>query len=128
MRELTLPYPPSANHYFRMVGPRVLISREGRRFRERVAGVLAAHGVRPMAGRLALAVLVRPPDLRRRDLDNVQKALLDALEKGGAYGDDSQIDLLLTRRGPPAAGGHAHVQLDEWPLVRCPLCGGPYGG
>ena len=128
MLELELPYPPSANHYFRMVQGRMLISREGRRFREAVAGILAAQGVRPMTGRLALAVQVRPPDLRRRDLDNVQKSLLDALEKGGAYGDDSQIDLLLTRRGPPAAGGEAHVRLDEWPLVRCPLCGGPYGG
>ena len=128
MRELRLPYPPSANHYFRMVGGRMLISREGRRFREAVAGILAAQGVRPMTGRLALAVQVCPPDRRRRDLDNVQKALLDALEKGGAYGDDSQIDLLLTRRGPPAAGGEAHVRLDEWPPVRCPLCGGPYGG
>lgn len=128
MLELTLPYPPSTNHYFRMVQGRMLISREGRRFREAVAGILAAQGVRPVTGRLALAVQVCPPDLRRRDLDNVQKALLDALEKGGAYGDDSQIDLLLTRRGPPAAGGEALVRLDEWPLVRCPLCGGRYGG
>ncbi|MBM4020096.1 MAG: RusA family crossover junction endodeoxyribonuclease [Planctomycetes bacterium] len=128
MLEVRLPLPPTLNTYYRHVGPRVLISREGRRFRETVAGVLAAHGVRPMAGRLALAVLVRPPDRRRRDLDNVQKALLDALEKGGAYGDDSQIDLLLTRRGPPAAGGQTEVRLDEWPLVRCPLCGGPWGG
>ena len=27
---LTLPYPPSINHYWRRVGPRTLISREGR--------------------------------------------------------------------------------------------------
>ncbi len=28
-----LPYPPSVNHYWRRVGDRTLISREGRKFR-----------------------------------------------------------------------------------------------
>ena len=121
--EVRLPLPPTLNTYYRHVGPRVLISREGRRFRETVAGILAAQGVRPMAGRLALTVLVRPPDRRRRDLDNVQKALLDALEKGGAYGDDSQIDLLLTRRRDVVPGGRLTVQILDMPLRRCPLCG-----
>jgi crossover junction endodeoxyribonuclease RusA len=37
-----------------------------------------------------------PPDGRRRDCDNVQKALLDAMQHGGVYGDDSQIKKLLT--------------------------------
>jgi hypothetical protein len=30
--KLTLPYPPSVNHYYRRVGPRTLISREGREY------------------------------------------------------------------------------------------------
>ena len=29
--ELELPWPPSVNHYYRHVGPRVLISRDGRK-------------------------------------------------------------------------------------------------
>ncbi len=44
MIELELPFPPSVNHYYRRVGPRTLISREGRRFRERVCALLAAAG------------------------------------------------------------------------------------
>ena len=47
--ELELPFPPSVNHYYRRVGPRTLISREGRRFRER--GLLRSSrrsGVRPI--------------------------------------------------------------------------------
>ena len=32
MIEVELPFPPSVNHYHRRVGPRTLISREGRRF------------------------------------------------------------------------------------------------
>ena len=35
-----------------------------------------------------------PPDRRRRDIDNVLKPLLDALEHGKAYIDDSQIKKL----------------------------------
>jgi Holliday junction resolvase RusA-like endonuclease len=91
MLELELPYPPSINHYWRRVGPRTLISREGRRFRQRVMAILAALGIRPVHGRLAVEVQIFPPDNRRRDIDNVQKALLDALQHGGAYIDDSQI-------------------------------------
>lgn len=93
MIEVELPYPPSVNHYWRMVGSRVLISREGRAFRERVCPILTASRVETLLGRLAVRIEVYPPDRRRRDIDNVQKAVLDALEKGGTYEDDSQIDL-----------------------------------
>ena len=55
---------------------------------------------------------------------NLQKPLLDALEHAGVYEDDSQIDLLITRRCEPVAGGKIEVRLDELPLRRCPLCGG----
>ena len=100
MIELELPFPPSVNHYYRRVGPRTLISREGRRFRERVCSLLAASGIRPMTGPLRVEIEVYPPDRRRRDIDNVQKALLDALEHGHAFRDDSQIvELKIERRG-----------------------------
>ena len=50
MLEVELPYPPSINHYWRRVGPRTLISREDRRFRERVMAILAALCIQPLAG------------------------------------------------------------------------------
>jgi crossover junction endodeoxyribonuclease RusA len=93
-----LPYPPSMNHYWRRVGARTLLSRGGRAFRESVGAILAARGVQPLDGPLAVRIDVFPPDHRRRDLDNLQKALLDALQHGGAYHDDSQIDVLVIRR------------------------------
>ena len=62
-------------------------------------------------GRLAVRVTVCPPDHRRRDIDNVQKALLDALAKGGAYRDDSQIDRLEVERGPVTPGGKVLVEI-----------------
>jgi len=123
---LNLPYPPSINHYWRRVGPRTLISREGRTFRRNVCALLGGGGPRkpPSGGRIALAMDAFPPDRRRRDLDNLAKPVLDALEHAGIYEDDSQIDLLLTRRRDVVAGGRLNVRVDELPLRRCPLCGG----
>jgi Holliday junction resolvase RusA-like endonuclease len=109
--EIELPYPPSINHYWRHVGPRILISREGRRFRERVVKLLAERRVSPLDGALTVEVEIHPPDQRRRDLDNVQKALLDALQHGGAYGDDSQIVKLVLSKCPSLAGGKAVVRI-----------------
>jgi Holliday junction resolvase RusA-like endonuclease len=111
MFEVVLPYPPSINHYWRRVGPRTLISREGRRFRERVLAILAARQVEPLTGPLAMQVEIFPPDHRRRDIDNVQKALLDALQHGGAYADDSQIVDLSIRKHAPVDGGKSVVHI-----------------
>ena len=111
--QLELPYPPSINHYWRRVGPRTLISREGRRFRERVMGILAALRIQPLMGRLAVRVEIYPPDNRRRDIDNVQKALLDAMQHGGAYGDDSQIVRLAIEKREPIEGGKTIVRIEK---------------
>lgn len=111
MLEVELPYPPSINHYWRRVGARTLISREGRRFRERVVRLLADRRVEPMLGPLAVEVDVHPPDHRRRDIDNVQKALLDALEHGGAYQDDGQVVRLSIVKRSPMEGGKTLVRI-----------------
>lgn len=113
MLRVELPYPPSINHYWRRVGYRTLISREGRRFRREVMAILAAMGVRPIAGKLAVHIVVHPPDNRRRDVDNVVKALLDALEHGGAYGDDSQIVDLSIKKRHAVKGGTTIVRIEE---------------
>ena len=124
---LTLPYPPSVNHYWRRVGLHTLISREGRTFCRNVCALLGGGGMRkpPSGGRIALAMDAFPPDHRRRDLDNIQKPVLDALEHAGVYADDSQIDLLVTRRREAVPDGRLLVTVDELPLRRCPVCGGP---
>jgi len=125
---ITLPYPPSINHYWRRVGPRTLISREGRAFRKNVCALLGGGGPRkpPAGGRIALCMDAFPPDRRRRDLDNIQKPVLDALEHAGVYVDDSQIDLLITRRCESTKGGRLDICIDELPLRRCPLCGAAF--
>jgi Holliday junction resolvase RusA-like endonuclease len=115
--EVELPYPPSLNHYWRHVGPRVLISRQGRRFRDEVGAILRARGVRPMDGQIRLVIDLYPPDRRRRDCDNAMKALLDALQHGGAYRDDSQVARLEVERRGVEPGGKTVVRIEE--MERC---------
>lgn len=113
MIEVELPYPPSINHYWRRVGPRILISRGGRAFRRAVCSILAARGVRPLEGPLEVTIELFPPDRRRRDADNAQKALLDALEHGGAFHDDGQIVHLDTWKRRRVPGGKTLVRIQR---------------
>jgi Holliday junction resolvase RusA-like endonuclease len=109
--DLELPYPPSVNHLWRHVRNRTVLSREGREYRRAVRLALAFRGVVPQHGALAVSIDVNPPDRRRRDLDNLHKALLDALGRGGAYFDDAQIDRLTTTRCGIVRGGKVRVRV-----------------
>ena len=108
---LKLPYPPSMNHYYRSWRNRVVISAAGVRYRQDVATITEGH--RKLLGRIRLELTVCPPDLRRRDMDNVLKATLDAMQHAGIYDDDSQIDQLVVTRGNKVVGGCLFVVLEE---------------
>ncbi|MFW5829717.1 MAG: RusA family crossover junction endodeoxyribonuclease [Planctomycetota bacterium] len=115
---LELPWPPSVNHYYRRVGSRTLISRSGRAYRRTVVAQLRSCFPAPLSGRLAVAIDAHPPDRRRRDLDNAQKALLDALQHAGVYTDDSQIDDLAIHRRDPVPGGRVRITITALPQGR----------
>ncbi len=111
MIRLNLPWPPSLNHYYRRVGARTLISRAGRVYRETLVNQLQHLDTDLGLSRLRVSIQAYPPDRRRRDLDNAQKALLDALQHAGIYGDDSQIDLLEIARCETVPGGRMQVTI-----------------
>jgi hypothetical protein len=46
---LSLPYPPSINHYWRRAGRFIHISREGREYRKQVCELLAADDQNPIS-------------------------------------------------------------------------------
>ncbi len=101
---LTLPWPPSVNAMWRTPrsGPlagRTLLSEEGRAYRRAVADAVLQQGSPRIGGaRLALDLEARMPDRRRRDLDNLPKAILDGLTYAAVWDDDEQIDDLRTWR------------------------------
>lgn len=111
MLELVLPYPPSVNRYYRHVGRRTLISREGRAYRQAVGAILARRRVQPLECPLAVVVDLFPPDRRRRDCDNAMKGLLDSIEHGGVFVDDSQIVHLEVHKREPVPGGQTVVAI-----------------
>jgi crossover junction endodeoxyribonuclease RusA len=112
MIELTLPWPPSVNHYWRNVAGKTIISADGRAYRKAVADqVLIQRGAKQMAGRLAVEIVAHVPDKRRRDLDNLLKSVLDSMTHAGVWLDDSQIDdLRITRAG---IGGMVKVRVSH---------------
>lgn len=115
MIELELPWPPSVNHYYRHVGPRVLISREGRRYRTTVTAKLANVKFSKFICPVELHIELYPPDARRRDIDNVLKCLFDTLTIAGVYDDDSQIHKIVAiKREPMRPHGLAYVRVKKY--------------
>jgi crossover junction endodeoxyribonuclease RusA len=88
--------PPSLNRYYRHVGAKVLISEDGRKYREMLARIIKRD--RLLTGSIKADIFVERVDNRRRDLDNLCKCLLDSLTHAGVYMDDSQIDDLRIHR------------------------------
>jgi len=109
---MVLPWPPSVNHYWRNVGGKTLISAKGREYRDAVR-ILAIDESWPIHAdkRLAVTIEAWVPDKRRRDLDNMLKAALDALTHAGVWEDDSQIDDLRIVRMP--VGGMLKIEAIE---------------
>lgn len=114
-QDFELPWPPSVNHYYRHVGSRVLISRDGRLYRERIVNKLKSENISTFSGPVELFIELYPPDNRRRDVDNSLKCLLDTFTHGGLYRDDSQIfKLTVIKREPMPPDGMAYVRIQQW--------------
>ncbi len=60
-----------------------------------------------------MRIEIHPPDDRRRDCDNVQKAVIDALQHAGVFWDDSQVVWLLSIKHESKLLGAIKVLIDE---------------
>lgn len=92
---IVLPFPPSVNRLWRQFKGRTILSAEGRTYRKNVADCIWQDGHRyAKNGELGVTIRAFVPDARRRDLDNLLKASLDAMTHAGVWHDDSQIKRL----------------------------------
>ena len=116
MIELTMPWGPSVNSYWRSTTIRrfvkVYISAEGKAFRESVKRIVSESGMKMQRGALAIKIILYCPDWRERDIDNLNKALLDALTHAGAIqGDEFICAAVLEKRKSADKEGRVVVQI-----------------
>lgn len=117
---LLLPFPPSANAYWRTFRGRVIESEVGRAYKAAVSDLWLGR-VGRLQGHLLVAAQVAHPTWPG-DLDNTEKVLLDAL-KGIAWDDDRQVAQIQWQK---AICAEPHVRLEvlvgaELPVVSVPL-------
>lgn len=112
---LVLPYPPSANRYWRKTAAgRVYVSEEAERYRAAAAALLAAF--RPLSGPVTVSARFFRPR-RSGDLDNRIKILLDALQ-GRAFADDSQVAEIHAWRFEDKHRPRVEVEIEEIDAAR----------
>jgi crossover junction endodeoxyribonuclease RusA len=112
-------WPPSVNHYWeRNRDGSMRIGRAGLAYRKEIAA--ACYGRGKIMGPCGIEITAYPPDRRERDIDNILKALLDAIAKAGAIESDKYIDVISIVRVRDAVvdGGDIRARITP---IRYPL-------
>ncbi|MCQ9124341.1 RusA family crossover junction endodeoxyribonuclease [Rodentibacter caecimuris] len=107
---LELPYPPSVNHYWKHTRNGIhYVTKQGKAYQSAV-GFLAKN-IKKFTGKVSLNVEIYPPDNRKRDIDNIFKALFDSLTYAGVIADDSLINKLIAEKHNPIKSGKIVVTI-----------------
>ena len=139
MITLTLPYPISANRYWRTYMPKgfkapvTVCSAEAKAYKLAVCKIAHVAGIRqPISGRVAVSFILypqRPQDWAKRakldpmgwddtvrciDLDNAQKVLFDSL-KGVVFDDDMWVRRIGAKRAEPDGEARLVVTIEPMP-------------
>lgn len=119
--KLVLPYPVSANRYWRTVVNKktgramTFVSKEAEAYKTEAGWRAKAAGCRvPMRGAVELRVRLVPKNGVCMDLDNCLKVTIDAL-KGIVYADDSQVFKIVAERADADPTG-ARLEVEALPL------------
>jgi len=121
--KLVLPYPVSANRYWRTFIPKgqhrplTLVSEDAKAYKEEIGWLAKAAGVRaPIPGVVELRIRLVPDSGVCMDLDNCLKVSIDAL-KGIVFGDDSQVYRITAERTDPVAKGGKRLEVEVLPYA-----------
>lgn len=104
----------SHNQYYRICHNRYIISKAGREFREKIHAQLS--NMKPVDYPIKLSINFKFKDRRKRDLDNLTKAVIDAM-KGYLYQDDSQIEELHTYKRLKCDEDCIEIAMKKIPLI-----------
>lgn len=111
---LRLPYPPSANKYWRPVGKvsfkeiaglpgrrwlvphgKQVLTKAAKDYHKNVGAAVFEQGACRFTQRVSVSIQVVVPDRRKHDLDNLLKPTLDSLEHAGVLADDCLAKRIL---------------------------------
>ena len=112
---LQLPWPPSVNQVW-------ATTKRGNWYGTKIAKDYKAavkyivmqkncQGSFPKSDNIEYNLFVYPPDNRRRDLDNLNKVVCDALQDAGVYDNDCQIKRIFMEMKPQEKPGTVIVIL-----------------
>ena len=126
---LEVDWPPSVNDYWRTFWAPArkgrcarighALTQAAKAYREHVlVRVLrqtkVVNGDCVFKGLVALRIHAHPPDRRRRDVDNLLKALLDSLEHARVFNDDFQVQEIYICRGVVIPKGRLVVRVEPF--------------
>lgn len=111
MNRLLLPYPISANRYWRNFRGITTLSKEAAAYKKEAAQLAMVERCKPLQGQVSVSLFLHPKLTKkgvasemRLDLDNCVKVALDSMN-GIAYQDDKQITRLFAEIGEPMPNG-----------------------
>ncbi len=127
---LILPYPVSANRYWRIWRNRAVRSAQAEAYRETVRRIAQEAGEMPSEGSVAVRLRLIPKANKDGsasktviDLDNALKVALDALQ-GIAYHNDRQVRRIAAEYGSePKQGGGLAVEIEELEMEQTDAAG-----
>lgn len=112
--EFELPYPPSVNGMWKPFRNRIILTKRGRDYRsqaiEKMKG-LDLYG-ESIDSNVSMSVTLNPPTLRRYDVDNYSKAILDSLTHAKFWIDDEQVQSLCVTKGEKVVGGNVQIKIN----------------
>lgn len=112
---VNLPFPPPANNLYinargghgRYLSPRY------REWQAEAAGMIKQQRPGRVFGPFRVEIVLTRPDKRKRDIDGLIKALLDALVKGGIVKDDSLAERVSIEWAPGILGAQLTISKCE---------------
>jgi crossover junction endodeoxyribonuclease RusA len=110
---LLLPYPPSLNRLYRYGNGKYYMTQIGKDYKMLVKALCNQFRAPrfTLEQRLHMSAYVFPPDSRKRDIDNLCKVMLDAMQWANVYENDSQIKRLYLEMNNKVSKRDAHVDV-----------------